>query len=62
MALGGIGGISELVDPKDVCLAMEEYMMDSELRAKHGAAARKTVLEYEWKKEVQTLLNVITSP
>jgi len=61
MALGGIGGIAELVDPKDVCLAMEEYMMDSELRAQHGAAARKTILEYEWKKEVQTLKTVITA-
>ena len=61
MALGGIGGISELVDPKDVCLAMEEYMMDSELRAQHGAAARKTILEYEWKKEVQTLRTILTA-
>jgi len=61
MALGGIGGIAELVDPKDVCLAMEEYIMDSELRAQHGAAARKTILEYEWKKEVQTLKTVLTA-
>jgi glycosyltransferase involved in cell wall biosynthesis len=61
MALGGIGGISELVDPKEVCYAMEEYMLDSELRAQHGAAARKTVLEYEWKKEVQSLIAVIKS-
>ena len=61
MALGGIGGISELVDPKEVCYAMEEYMMDSELRAKHGAAARKTILEYEWKKEVHTLRTILTA-
>jgi len=59
MALGGIGGISELVDPKEVCFAMEEYMMDSELRMQHGAAARKTVLEYDWSKEVQSLVEVL---
>jgi glycosyltransferase involved in cell wall biosynthesis len=62
LVMGGIGGISELVDPKEVCFAMEEYMMDSDLRAKHGAAARKTILDYEWKKEVQSLVKVVTSP
>jgi glycosyltransferase involved in cell wall biosynthesis len=61
MALGGIGGISELVDPKEVCYAMEEYMLDSELRAQHGAAARKTILEYEWSKEAQSLLKVLNA-
>ena len=61
MAMGGIGGIAELVDPKEVCHAMEEYVMDSELRAKHGAAARKTILEYQWSKEVTSLINVITA-
>jgi glycosyltransferase involved in cell wall biosynthesis len=61
MAMGGIGGIAELVDPKEVCHAMEEYVMDSELRVKHGAAARKTILEYEWSKEVKSLINVITA-
>jgi len=61
LALGGIGGVSELVDPKEVCYAMEEYLMDSELRAQHGVAARKTILEYEWKKEVKSLRDVLNA-
>ena len=48
MAMGGIGGIAELVDPKEVC------------RVKHGAAARKTILEYEWSKEVKSLIDVLS--
>jgi hypothetical protein len=61
LALGGIGGVAELVDPKEVCYAMEEYLMDSELRAQHGVAARKTILEYEWKKEVKSLRDAINA-
>jgi len=54
-----VGGIAELVDPFDLSLAMEEYVMDSELRARHAAAARETVLSYKWSTEVEALANVI---
>jgi glycosyltransferase involved in cell wall biosynthesis len=54
-----IGGIAEIVDPFELSLAAENYIMDSELREKHGVAARKTVLSYEWSKEVQSLIKVL---
>jgi glycosyltransferase involved in cell wall biosynthesis len=56
-----IGGFIEVVEPHDLALAAEEYLMDSELREKHGAAARETVLEYKWEKEVAKLADVVRS-
>jgi len=54
-----VGGMSELVDPHDLMIAAEDYVLDSELRTKHGKRARETVLAYEWKKEVESLRKVI---
>jgi hypothetical protein len=42
--------------PHDVCLAMEEYLLNSEKRVEHGKAARETVLEYTWSKACAPLL------
>ncbi len=56
-----IGGEIELVTPADLCLGIEEYLLDSELREKHGFAARQTVLSYSWEKEVEELARVIRS-
>jgi glycosyltransferase involved in cell wall biosynthesis len=54
-----IGGIAEIVDPHEVMLAAEEYVMDTELREKHGAAAREAVLKYNWSNEVARLADVL---
>ena len=54
-----VGGMSELVDSHDLMIAAEDYVLDSELRTKHGKRARETVLAYEWKKEVEALRKVI---
>jgi glycosyltransferase involved in cell wall biosynthesis len=54
-----VGGMSELVDSHDLMIAAEDYVLDSELRTKHGKQARATVLAYEWKKEVESLRKVI---
>ena len=54
-----IGGIAEVVDPFELSVAAENYVLDTELRERHGAAARKTVLAYEWSKEVQSLIKVL---
>ncbi len=51
-----VGGEAEAVDPHNLCLGMEEYLNDSELRAKHSAAARNTVLKYTWTSVVETLV------
>ena len=54
-----VGGISEMVDPFELSLAAEEYLLDSELREKHGKKARETVLQYSWKDEVAKLAKVL---
>ncbi len=54
-----LGGIAEVVSPADLCLGMEEYLLDSSLREKHGAAARETVLGYRWSDEVKELVRVV---
>ena len=51
-----VGGEAHACDPHAVCLAMEEYVLNSELREKHGAAARATVTSYTWEKSCETLI------
>jgi glycosyltransferase involved in cell wall biosynthesis len=58
-AYSGLGGIAEVVNPSDLCLAIEEYLLDSELRETHGEAARQMVLTYKWEDEVKKLVDVI---
>jgi len=59
LASSPVGGMSELVDSHDLMIAAEDYVMDSDLRKKHGKKARETVLSYEWSKEVEALRKVI---
>ena len=54
-----VGGIIEVCDSHDISLAAEEYILDSELREKHGAAARETVLKYKWSEEIGHLAEVL---
>ncbi len=51
-----VGGEARACDPHDVCLAMEEYVDDSELRAQHGKNARETVLKYTWTRAMERLI------
>ena len=51
-----VGGEAHACQPHDVCLAMEEYMLNSEKLAEHGKAARDTVLQYTWSKACETLV------
>jgi glycosyltransferase involved in cell wall biosynthesis len=60
-AYSAIGGEIELVTPADLCLGIEEYLLDSELREKHGKKARETVLAYRWSEEVAELARVLRS-
>ena len=45
-----LGGEAGAVDHLEFSRAMERYVLDSELREKHGAAAREKVGEYTWEK------------
>ena len=58
LSQSSVGGISELVDPHELALAAEEYVLDSELWEEHGKKARETVLDYSWSKEVRSLVTV----
>ena len=51
-----VGGEAHVCDPHDVCLALEEYVNDSEKRKKHGAKAKETVLGYTWEKATKELV------
>jgi hypothetical protein len=45
-----VGGESEACDPHDLCVGIEEYLLDTDKRRKHGEEAKKTVLGFTWEK------------
>lgn len=53
---GPLGGEAAACDPHAICLAMEEYVLDSMKREAHGKAAKEKVLTYTWPKAVGPLL------
>jgi glycosyltransferase involved in cell wall biosynthesis len=51
-----VGGESEACDPHDICVGIEEYILDSEKRKRHGEEAKKTVLGYTWEKVLEQFI------
>lgn len=51
-----VGGEAQACDPHDVCLALEEYLNDSDKKKRHGAKAKETVLGYTWEKATAELV------
>lgn len=51
-----VGGEAEVCDPHDICLALEEYLVNSAKREAHGKAARETVLGFTWAKATENLV------
>lgn len=51
-----VGGEAMACDPHAVCLAMEEYMLNSAKKEAHGKAAREKVLGYTWEKACEPLV------
>ncbi len=49
-AFSPVGGEAHVCDPHDVCLGIEEYLLNSEKREAHGRAARETVMGYTWER------------
>ena len=43
-----VGGEALACNPHDICLAIEEYVINSSKLEEHGKAARETVLKYTW--------------
>jgi glycosyltransferase involved in cell wall biosynthesis len=50
-----LGGQTTLVYPPSFAKAMERYVLDEDLRLKHGLEAKKTVATYTWSRVVETL-------
>jgi glycosyltransferase involved in cell wall biosynthesis len=51
-----VGGDAEACSPHDICLGIEEYLLDSEKRNRHGEEAKKTVLGFTWEKVTEMFL------
>jgi glycosyltransferase involved in cell wall biosynthesis len=51
-----VGGEAWACDPHDVCLGIEEYVLDTEKRLNHGKKAKETVLGYTWEKATSRLV------
>jgi len=56
MVYSPVGGEARSMEPSDLCIGMEEYLLDSEKRKAHGEAARKTVLGYTWERAAEPLI------
>lgn len=55
-AFSPVGGEAMACNPHDVCMAMEEYVLNSSKKEAHGVAARATVLAYTWEKSCEVLI------
>jgi glycosyltransferase involved in cell wall biosynthesis len=51
-----VGGEAMACNPHDVCLAMEEYVLNSSKREAHGKAAKEKVMTYTWESCCETLI------
>ena len=51
-----VGGEAFACDPHDICVAMEEYVNDSDKKTTHGKKARETVMKYTWEKACERLV------
>lgn len=56
MVYSPVGGEAVAMDPHDLCLGMETYVLDTKKKVQHGEEAKKTVLSYTWEKAVQQLV------
>ena len=55
-AFSPVGGEAHACDPHDLCIGIEEYLLNTEKREAHGKAARETVLSYTWEKAAANLM------
>jgi glycosyltransferase involved in cell wall biosynthesis len=51
-----VGGEAAAMDPHDLCLGMEEYLLDSSKRKAHGEAAKALVQTYTWERGCEPLI------
>jgi len=51
-----VGGEAHACDPHDVCLAIEELLLDSDKRQAMGKKSKETVMSYTWEKAATRLI------
>jgi hypothetical protein len=51
-----VGGEAQACDPHDVCLGIEEYLLNSSKLEEHGKLAKETVLKYSWPNCISNLV------
>jgi hypothetical protein len=51
-----VGGEAHACNPHDICLGLEEYLLNSEKRKAHGEAAKQTVEGYTWTRACAPLI------
>jgi glycosyltransferase involved in cell wall biosynthesis len=51
-----IGGEAFVMDPHDLCMGMEEYLLDSDKREKHGSLGKEFVHKYTWERACEPLI------
>jgi glycosyltransferase involved in cell wall biosynthesis len=51
-----VGGEAFACDPHDICLGIEEYLMDTDKRVNHGKKAKEAVLGYTWERATARLV------
>ena len=56
MVYSPVGGEAWAMDPHDLCLGMEDYILDSQKLKAHGLAARTAVLGYTWERAAEPLI------
>ncbi len=49
-AFSPVGGEAHVCDPHDICLGIEEYLLNSDKKEAHGRAARESILGYTWER------------
>ena len=55
-AFSPVGGEAMACDPHAVCLAMEEYVLNTSKKEAHGKAAKEKVIDYTWEKACEVLV------
>lgn len=61
MVYSPVGGEATAMDPHDLFLGMETYVLDKKKLKEHGEAARKTVLGYTWERAAEVLIRRLKS-
>ena len=56
-----VGGEAQACDPHDICVAVEEYLLDTDKRTSHAKKAKETVMAYTWEKAISRLVKRLES-